>query len=184
MSKISFLKESLKNLKTVGTFTRSSKYLCKNMIRHVEFSDARTIVELGAGDGVITRHILQSMHPDCKLLAFEVNRSFCQKLRKIKDPRLQVIEDSAENLDQYLQHNAIQEVDYFISAIPFVALPDELSYRIVRKCHQRLKKDGRYVQVHYSLITKKMYEVVFGNVDVNWVPLNLPPAFVLVSDKH
>ena len=184
MSKISFLKESLKNLKTVGTFTRSSKFLCKGMIRHVDFSDARIIVELGAGDGVITKHILENMHQDCTLLAFEVNELFCEKMRQINDPRLHVIEDSAENLDKYLQRFDLQEVDYFISAIPFVALPDELSYRIVRKCHQRLKKDGLYVQVHYSLLTKKMYEAVFGNVDINWVPLNIPPAFVLVSAKH
>ncbi|MEL6862936.1 MAG: rRNA adenine N-6-methyltransferase family protein [Bacteroidota bacterium] len=183
-SSINFFKESIKNIKTVGTITRSSKYLCKGMIRHVDFSKANNIVELGAGDGVITKHILKNMKKDSKLLAFEVHNLFAERLRNIDDPRLHAIEDSAEKLDQYLKQHDIDQVDYFISAIPFVALPDDLSYRIVRNAHERLKKGGLYVQVHYSLLTKKMYQTIFGNVDINWVPLNLPPAFVLVSQKR
>jgi len=31
---------------------------------------------------------------------------------------------------------------------------------------------------------KQLYSTVFGNVDVNFVPLNVPPAFVLVSEKN
>ena len=154
------------------------------MIKHVDFKDARLIVELGAGDGVITKHILRSMHPDAKLLAFEVHPKFCDSLRKIKDQRLIIAEDSAEKLGEYLEKMGAKEVDFFISAIPFVALPKELGYSIVRTCHQYLRKSGLYIQVHYSLLTKSLYENVFGNVDVNFVPLNMPPAFVLVSEKY
>ena len=62
MKKIEFLKEGLKNLKTIGSVARSSKYLCKGMIKHVDFKTANVIVELGAGDGVITKHILSLIH--------------------------------------------------------------------------------------------------------------------------
>ncbi|MCB0587408.1 MAG: methyltransferase [Phaeodactylibacter sp.] len=184
MKSIEFLREGLKNLKTVGTVARSSRHLCKGMIKHVNFQDARLIVELGAGDGVITKHILKSMHPDATLLAFEVHPKFCESLRKIKDKRLIIAEDSAEKLGEYLERIGATEVDFFISAIPFVALPKELGYKIVSICHKYLRKSGLYIQVHYSLLTKSLYETVFGNVDVNFVPLNVPPAFVLVSEKH
>ncbi|MEM1319083.1 MAG: methyltransferase [Bacteroidota bacterium] len=179
-----FFRESIKNIKTVGTLTRSSKFLCKGMVRHVDFNQARSIVELGAGDGVITEYILKGMKKDSQLLSFEVNEFFCKKLRKIGHPQLHVIEDSAENIRQYLDQLNIREVDYIISAVPFVALPDDLSYRIVEESHKALKKGGLFIQVHYSLLMKKMYENVFGNVDVNFVPLNIPPAFVLVSEKR
>jgi hypothetical protein len=33
------------------------------------------------------------------------------------------------------------------------------------------------------LLTKKFYQTIFGNVDISFVPLNIPPAFVLVSEK-
>ena len=184
MKNIEFLREGLKNLKTVGTVARSSKHLCKGMIKHVNFQDASLIVELGAGDGVITKHILRSMHPDARLLAFEVHPKFCDSLRKINDKRLIIVEDSAEKLGEYMEKIGAEEVDFFISAIPFVALPKELGYKIVSICHQYLRKSGLYIQVHYSLLAKSLYESVFGNVDVNFVALNVPPAFVLVSEKY
>lgn len=184
MSTIEFFREGLKNLKTVGTLTRSSRFLCQGMVRHVDFSEAELIVELGAGDGVITKHILRQMKPNARLLAFEVNGRFCDILRSINDPRLTVAEDSAENLDDYLEELGASEIDYIISAIPFVALPKDLGMRIVNLCHDRLKEGGLYIQVHYSLLAKNIYETVFGNVDINFVPFNVPPAFVLVSEKR
>ena len=95
MKKIDFFKESIKNIKSVGTITRSSKFLCRGMIKPVNFDQADVIVELGAGDGVITEHILKKMKKDAKLLSFEVNEKFCDQIRKIKDDRLIIVEDSA-----------------------------------------------------------------------------------------
>ncbi len=184
MKNFEFLREGLKNLKTVGTVTRSSKQLCEGMIKHINFAEAKVIVELGAGDGVITRYILRNMRPDATLLAFEVNPKFCAVMRKITDPRLVVVEDSAEKLGIYMAQIGASEADYIISAIPFVALPKEVGYSIVKTSHQYLRQHGLYVQVHYSLLTKKLYETVFGNVDINFVPFNVPPAFVLVSEKY
>ena len=183
MKKIEFFKEGLKNLKTIGSVARSSKYLCKEMIKHVNFETADVIVELGAGDGVITKHILKAMKPDSILLSFEVNETFCNQLRQLDDKRLIVVEDSAEKIGEYLKKYNLPKTDYIISAIPFVVLPDELALKIVEECKIAMKKDGLFVQMHYSLITKKFYQKIFGNVDVNFVPINFPPAFVLVSQK-
>jgi len=183
MKKIEFLKEGLKNLKTIGSVARSSKYLCKGMIKHVDFENADVIVELGAGDGVITKHILNAMKPESILISFEVNEMFCDQLRQIDDKRLIVVEDSAERIGEYLKKHNLPKADYIISAIPFVVLPDELALKIVKECKSAMKKNGLFVQMHYSLITKKFYQNIFGNVDVNFVPINFPPAFVLVSQK-
>ena len=184
MNNISFLRESIKNIKTVGTITRSSKFLCKSMVKHVDFENAKTIVELGAGDGVITKHILKRMKKDAILLSFEVNKKFCDRLRKIDDKRLVVIEDSAENLSKYVKEQNLEHVEFIVSAIPFVALPDELGLNIVNECHKYLKLGGSFIQVHYSLLARSLYQKVFGNVDTNFVPINIPPAFVLVSKKN
>lgn len=185
MTKIDFFKEGIKNLKTVGTLTRSSKFLCKGAIKPIDFSKANVIVELGAGDGVITKHILKKMKPNAKLLAFEVNDKFCAQMREtIKDDRLHIIEDSAEKIGEYLASVGEKQTDYIVSAIPFVALPKDVGQKIVGEAHRTLKKGGLYTQVHYSLLAKKLYEGIFGNVDVNFVPLNVPPAFVMVCEKR
>lgn len=184
MTKIDFLKTGIKNLKTVGAVTRSSKFLCKKSISFIDFSEADLIVELGAGDGVVTKHLLKNMKPDAKLLAFEIMPDMAKLLRKIKDKRLVVIEDSAINLPKYLAEHNTEKVKYISSAIPFVMLPEEEALAMIQTCHDSMVQGGVFMQIHYSLIAKKLYQQVFGNVDVNFVPLNVPPAWVLVSKKQ
>ena len=184
MSKLKFLSESLKNLKTVGTITRSSKYLCERMTSYVDFENSNVLVELGAGDGVITEFILQKMRPDAVLLVFEVNKKFVKIIRKnIKDDRMILINDSAEKLDEYLEKHGLEKVDNIISAIPFVSLPESLGTSIKTKCRESMKVGGKYVQIHYSLLERASYLKIFGNADIAWEPRNIPPAFIFVSEK-
>lgn len=184
MTHLNFLKESFKNLRTTGAVARSSKYLVREMMQPINFMQAKVIVELGAGDGVLTVELLNRMSPDALLLCFEINAEFCKILRgAIDDPRFILIEDSAENLEIHLQTFGFKEADYIMSAIPFMALPNELVHRIVSVCHKVLKNKGLYIQYHYTSFIQKMYRKFFGNVDVVFVPLNIPPAFVMICEK-
>lgn len=182
--RINFFKETIKNIKTTGSVTHSSKFLCRRMIKPVDFENANLIVELGAGDGVITKHILRKMRPDTRLLVFEINPKFCEKVRKIEDERMILIEDSAENLGQHLKRLDLPEADYIISAIPFAGLPKPLVDTIVLECLANLRTGGKFIQMQYSLVLKKTYHRIFGNVKVDFTPANVPPAFVLVSEKE
>ena len=184
MGTIDFFKTSIKNIKTVGTITRSSRFLCKDMISHVDFNTAENIVEMGAGDGVITKHILSAMRPEAQLLTFEILPRMFERLNEIPDPRMHAVQDSVEKIGEYLAQYDMDRADAIISAIPFVAFPEELTYSILHECKKHLKPGGKYIQVHYSLLTKKIYKEVFGNVKVHFTPLNVPPAFVLVSERE
>ncbi len=183
MNKLNFLREGIKNFKTMGTVARSSRFLSKRMIKNVDFSTCEVIVELGAGDGVITRRILSQMSVRSKLFCFEVNPNMIEILATIKDPRLIIIQDSAENLLLHLQKNDLEEVDAIISALPFVILPEELRQRILNTCILALKEDGSFIQMHYSLKEKALYTSRFASVNISFVPLNIPPAFVLECIK-
>ncbi|NJN35229.1 MAG: methyltransferase domain-containing protein [Saprospiraceae bacterium] len=176
---------SVKHLRTTGAVARSSKYLVREMLKPVDFKNAKFIVELGAGDGVFTLELLKKMRPDALLLCFEINEKFCEILRGcIDDKRFILIEDSAENLTDYLKQYDIEEVDYVVSAIPFVSLPKDLANGIIKICHKALKKNGLYIQFHYTTMIKKIYRRIFGNVDISFVPLNMPPAFVMRCEKR
>ncbi|NJB86816.1 phospholipid N-methyltransferase [Lewinella marina] len=183
MSTLSFLLEGLRNIGTTGTITRSSPALCKAAIDRIDFRTARTIVELGAGDGVITRHLLERLHPEGKVIAFEVSEDLCDDMRAIGDPRLVVAQDSAENIRHWLDRIGADRADHIVSAIPFAALPEDLGRRIVTAARDNLREGGCYNQVHYSLKTKSYYERAFGKVDARRVYLNLPPAWVLYCTK-
>ncbi|PPK87904.1 phospholipid N-methyltransferase [Neolewinella xylanilytica] len=183
MSTLSFLLEGLRNIGTTGTITRSSPALCTAAIDRIDFATARTIVELGAGDGVITRHILERLHPDGKVIAFEVSEDLCDDMRAIGDPRLVVAQDSAEHIRFWLDKIDADLADHVVSAIPFAALPPELGNRIVNAARDNLRSGGCYNQVHYSLKTKSYYERAFGKVEAKRIYLNLPPAWVLYCKK-
>jgi phospholipid N-methyltransferase len=68
-------------------------------------------------------------------------------------------------------------------SLPYVTFPEDLALSIIRTSKEHMKDKALYIQVHYSLLTKKFYQNIFGNVDISFVPLNIPPAFVLVSEK-
>ncbi|WP_236975409.1 class I SAM-dependent methyltransferase [Membranihabitans maritimus] len=183
MNRFKFLKEGLRNIKTVGTVTRSSRYLCDKMINHSRIHKARYIMELGAGDGVLTRRILDRMPDNCKLVSFEINEKFVDILNSIQDDRLIVVGDSAENIEKHLIKHNIDELDIVYSALPFTVFPKELAKSIVELAKKKLRFEGEYLQIHYSLIAKKMYDDIFQNVQVYFQPINIPPAFVLKSLK-
>lgn len=183
MSTFSFLLEGLRNLRTTGTLTRSSPALCAAAIDRIDFSSARTIVELGAGDGVITEQILKHLHPEGKVIAFEVSPELCEDMRALGDERLVVAQDSAENIREWLDKIGADKADHIVSAIPFAALPPELGRSIVAAARENLRSGGCYNQVHYSLKTKSYYEQAFGKVDAKRVWANLPPAWVLYCRK-
>src|SRR5690606_9924671 len=109
-----FFQESLRNIKTVGTITRSSRFVCRKMPNPFDCSRDINVIELGAGDGVITKHILDKMTAQSKLFIFEVNDTFIKKLNEINDPRLIVVHDSAEYMEKYINQPGVSEVDYVI----------------------------------------------------------------------
>jgi len=184
MNRFKFFKEGIRNLKTVGTVTRSSRYLCDKVINHSKIHQANVIIELGAGDGVLTKRILERMPDDCKLIAFEINDKFIDILESIDDPRLIVAADSAENIRKYLDDNDLDQVDIVYSTLPFSVIPKEMANSIVNISKSVLAPEGEYLQIHYSLMEKKMYDNVFGNVEVFFQPINIPPAFILKSVKE
>ncbi len=179
MSTFSFLVEGLRNIRTTGTLTRSSPALCKAAIDRIDFSKVSCIIELGAGDGVITKYILERLPPHAKVIAFEVSEDLCDDMRALGDPRLVVAQDSAENIRAWLDKVGAEYADHVVSAIPFAALPPGVGRNIVAAAKTNLRPGGQYNQVHYSLKTRSYYEEAFGKVDTQRVWANLPPAYVL-----
>lgn len=184
MQQIDFLKNTLLNLKTTGTITRSSVFLCKSLLSHIDFSKATQIAELGPGDGVITAHLLNSMSENAHLYSFEINQTFLKYLNhNFTDPRLTIIPASAELMKSELARYGVHKLDYIVSAVPFTILPEELTHNIINSCFEMLKPGGKFIQFHYSLQARKQYLKVFKNIQIKFVALNVPPAFVMVCEK-
>jgi len=176
MTRIKFLIEAIKNFREVGTVTRSGKALSEKITSFISKED-QYILELGAGDGAITKKILDRMHPNGKLLAFEINPNMFANLSKIEDPRFFPINDSAENMEKYMMDHKIDIFDSIVSAIPYIVLPEELAEKILALCKKNLKHGKNYLQVHYAKTLATLYKGVFGNLETHFVLFNVPPAY-------
>jgi len=179
-----FLREGIRNLRSTGSVAPSSRFLCRRIVEKIDPARANVVVELGPGDGVITRYILDRLAPDARLLIFEINEVFVEKLRAtLHDPRLVLIHDSAENMGTHFAQHGIREVDYIVSGIPFVMLPESLAERITGECRAWLRAGGLFIQFHYSPLLVPFYRRVFGNADVDLIALNIPPALLISCEK-
>lgn len=168
----------IKNIKTTGTIAPSSKVLIKRLLAPVEFDDAACIVELGPGNGCVTRTILERMRADCKLICLELNNDFAESLRALNDPRLHVYNACASSIREILNQVGVKEVDYVISSLPLALIDDLVVENILKSIGSNLKEGGRFLQYQYSLANYRDMKPLFSDVKIGFALRNMPPAFV------
>jgi phospholipid N-methyltransferase len=178
MKKIQFIKESLKSLKEVGTILPSSKSVVKKMIAPINFNNNLTILELGSGTGVITFQLLEKMNTNSKLICFETNKKFYQELKKIKDEKMTLLNESAEIMKSYLEENKIDKVDYIVSSVPLVTLPKEVTNNILTDSADILKNHGKLIQLQYSKLLDKRLKKYYNKISIDFTAANYLPAFI------
>ena len=184
-NKFNFFKEAVKNYKTSGTIMPSSKHLAKKMLTDIDFSKAKVIVELGPGDGAITKAILKKIQPNTILICFEINDAFYNELQKIKHPQLIILKTSAEQITTEINKLGYTKANHIISSLPLTIIPKEVSHTILQESFHALDIDGLFIQYQYSLTYYKKLKHVFGkNIKLSFEPLNFPPAFIYNCVKN
>jgi phospholipid N-methyltransferase len=178
MSKKNFFSQFLREGKSIGAVTPSSRFLVKKMVAPIQFENCKCIVEFGSGTGTITQEILKKMRPDTILLAFENNEEFCKILKQFNDPRLKIICDSAEKISYYLKKYEIEKADYIVSSLPIAVIPQNVVDLIIKAATQNLSKNGSYIQFQYSLLAYKRFRKTFRKVRLSFALINIPPAFI------
>lgn len=174
-----FFKEFFKEKKQVGAIAPSSKFLMKKMLKPIDFNHAKCIVELGPGNGVFTKGILDRMSSDAHLFSFELNETFYQHIKQdISDHRLTLLNKSAEKIGEVLAENGISKADYIISSLPLAVIPSPIKEKILDTAKEYLSSKGKYIQFQYTLNAKKLLEERFSEVKIDFTPANIPPAFV------
>jgi phospholipid N-methyltransferase len=145
-----FFNESIKSFSTTASVVPSSPYLARAMLRSIDFSKARNIVEVGVGTGAMTRELLQRMRPDARLYALDINPRFIAFLRQaIDDQRLLPITGSAEDLGAILAKRGVRGADAIVSSLGLSIMPKQLRERILLEMRQCLRPGGVFSQFQY-----------------------------------
>jgi phosphatidylethanolamine/phosphatidyl-N-methylethanolamine N-methyltransferase len=165
----------------VGNPFASGKGLSNAMAAQLDVSSDEYVVELGAGNGAVTRAILAAGIAPEKLIIIERDKRFRKVLNK-KFPHLHIELGDASDIPAILKSRGINQVAAIVSSLPLLAMPHSVRHDIVNACFRVLKKDGQYIQYTYGLLSpvpeRNQREIGIKGKVAKRIWLNLPPARV------
>ena len=166
----------ISNPREVGAVWPTSRWAVRDLLKMGDLARARTVVEFGVGTGVYTEEVLKQLHPEGRFLAFEIDPDLASAVgARLKDPRLRVINDSAENVGDYLEG---EKADYIVSSVPFTSLPADVRRSLLEAARHALAPDGQMLVLQYSTAVLPYLESTFPEIRRRFSPLNVPPAFL------
>jgi phospholipid N-methyltransferase len=172
-----FARNFFRHPRMLGSIVPSSRFLIKQLLQPIDWSQARVIVEYGPGVGGITAEILRRMRSDAVLIAIEMNPDFVTYLRSaLRDERLKVVEGSAEAVCEILARCGRGKANYIISGIPFSTIPAAMRERILRNTSEALAPGGAFLVYQFSTRVLEDLQRVFRYVRRKFEPLNVLPA--------
>ena len=183
---MSFILEYIKHPRRIGAVAPSSRCLSRKMMKPIDFSSAKVIVEYGPGTGSFTSELIAGRKPDTALILIEQNEHFCRQL-EVKYGNMKnvhIIHGNAENVCNYLKQYGFDHADYIVSGLPFTTLPKGVSDSILTATNKALGKSGRFITFQYSLVKQRFFQRYFSITDYLREVRNLPPAYVLVMKNR
>lgn len=164
-------------MKLTGSVIPSSRFLANKIAQQIP-KESRTIVELGAGDGVITRYLLKHMPEQAHLTSYEISKQLLPHLAKIDHPRFLVSNHSALELDNDFAQST---VDVVISSLPIALFDQAMKQQLLSQIRKVLTTNGLFIQYQYLPKDKKLILQYFPDTKTLWSALNVPPAFIYIS---
>jgi phospholipid N-methyltransferase len=77
-----FLKRFFQRPMQVASIVPSSKTLIRKVSSKMDLDEPRVIAEFGPGEGCHTREIVRRMHPQSRLLLFELDAELAEHLKE------------------------------------------------------------------------------------------------------
>jgi phospholipid N-methyltransferase len=184
MSKIDFFKTFIKD-RDVASITPTSMRCVKKVCTNIDFTKDFLLVEYGPGNGVFSKYLLDHMTPGSRLILIESNKDFVDHLKEIfKDPRVEVHNILAGDVETILKADDIGSVDYVLSGIPFSFLKKDRKKIVLDATKRILKEGGHFLAYQTSGHLKKPVQEVFGNLETDFEPLNIPPYLIYKVVKN
>lgn len=177
-----FLKRFLRRPLQVASIIPSSKTLIRKVSDKMDHSGPRIIAEYGPGEGCHTREIARRMHPESRLMLFEIDAELREHLGRqfAKDPRISVHDDCVK-LPQILSEKGLPHCDYVVSGIPFSILEKNKKREILDHTYSVLAPQAHSAFIIYQVTNElrtRGHCDHFAHAESEWCIRNVPPMFV------
>lgn len=188
------LTEGISNMRTVGAVAPTGRFVARAMAPEIKKTDPpKIIVELGVGTGSITEEIVKRLRPQDRFIGIDSNRALLDECKKNIEPmacdRFVCVEHAdAQNIKHILKAHNITAVDEVICTIPFRALSEHETKKILAQVNDVLVPGGRFVFIRYLIapVTKEIFQALhnFTVVKKKIVMSNIPPTEIITMVKE
>ena len=173
---LDFLKEALHAPLRVGAVAPSSPRLAEMMARRAVADRPRQILEVGAGDGAITKALLAARSKETHLLICERSETFRPALEQLLADETNVTLFIGDV--QALSDSWSGQIDVIVSGLPFASFSATLRHDLLAQFQTLLRSGGHFIAFQYTRFQFKMFRDYFQEHSYSHTFYNLPPAYV------
>lgn len=142
------MREFLRSPRELGTAFPCSPAVARAMLRGLDTSGWRAVVELGAGTGALSGVLSGALPKGCRFLAVERSPALAAEFRA-HWPDLDVVEGDAADVGAICRMRGMPRLDAVFSALPLRSLPEAVQERMLAGAAGLLAPGGVFAQVTY-----------------------------------
>ena len=146
---IEFFQAFLKNPLKVGAIAPSSPDLARRMLEGIEAGENSVILELGVGTGAFTNLIREIIPNKESYLGVELDKNLVGCLRK-KFPEMRFMRGNACKAFALHKRSRLGKVEYILSGLPFVSMPNEVNDRIFSEIEKFMDQGCMFRTFQYA----------------------------------
>lgn len=177
-SAIAFVGRWLRHPRRTGAIIPSSRDLARVIAEGPERTDYTTVIELGAGTGIVTRALAERFGPQ-RVVALELSPGLARQARK-GNPGVKVVVGCATEIETILAGYDCSRLA-IVSCLPLLSMP-ALRRSLLRTAADRMGVEGCFVQFTYApwspFPTQEYRELGLRAVRTGRAWRNVPPASV------
>lgn len=182
MARLQFLKTALRQYRTVGAFAPVSRFVAQKVSAAAP-EGAKLVIECGAGEGVVTRHLLGRLAENGTLVAIELLPEFTPLLRRIADTRLKVIEGDALAA-LMVWKTATDKPEAIVSNIPFSQWTRGKRRAFVAAAHASLAPGGALIIYQNVPVIARQMRELFGTLSWQFELRNFSGPYCILTARR
>ena len=179
MTSIHFARTWLRNPRSTGAVVPSSESLAIALVAALPDDDYDLVVELGTGEGSVTRHLVDRFGGD-RVFGVELDSGLAM-LARAQAPEATVVVGDACRLSKLLRRSTAKGKTAVVSCLPLITMP-RARRRVLRAVHSVIAPDGHLVQFTYApwqpYPAKECRFFGLAGARADRVLRNVPPACV------
>ncbi len=143
-----FIKQFFTNPLSTGAIHPSSDELAELITDTAELKKRNVIVEIGSGTGVFTEKICKKKNHNAGFFVIELNPLFVEHTKR-RCPAVNVVEDSAANINLHLKNKGYNSCECIISGLPWASFDNNMQDSILQNLYDAMAPGAVFLTFSY-----------------------------------